>query len=241
MQANNPQGTLNPLTQLLDARISTRKFQARAVPRADIETLLALAQRTPSWCNIQPWQVAIVSGAALERLRERLYAHAASGVKPNPDFAFPPAYEGVHRARRKVCGVQLYEALGIGKDDRAAAARQSLENFHMFGAPHLALITVDDYLGFYGAFDCGLYVMSFMLAAQSLGIDTIAQAALASYPEVIRDELALPQARKFICGISFGYGERDDPIHAYRTERAALGEAVRFIDSVKGEGVKGEG
>jgi len=216
--------------RLLHARYSARKFEARAVPRSTLEQLLSMAQRTPSWCNIQPWQVALVSGEALKALRERMWQQANSGARPNPDFPFPPTYEGTHRERRKVCGVQLYESLGIGKDDRAAATQQSLQNFRMFEAPHLALITVDDYLGFYGAFDCGLYVMSFMLAAQSLGIDTLAQASLASYPDLVRAQFALPATRKLICGISFGYAEREHPVNGYRTERAAIGAAVQFFD-----------
>lgn len=215
---------------LLRARYSARKFQARAVPRATLEQLLSMAQRTPSWCNIQPWQIVLVSGTALDTLREHLWHQVNSGARPNPDFAFPPGYEGTHRERRKVCGVQLYESLGIGRDDRAAAAQQSLQNFRMFDAPHLALITVEDYLGFYGAFDCGLYVMSFLLAAQSLGIDTIAQASLASYPDLVREQLALPATRKLICGVSFGYAEREHPINGYRTERAAIADAVRFVE-----------
>ena len=90
--------------------------------------------------------------------------------------------EGVYRDRRKVCGVQLYQSLGIGKDDRAAAAEQALENFRLFGAPHVAIVTTDEKLGVYGMLDCGLYAQSFMLAARDSGVDTIAQAALASYP-----------------------------------------------------------
>lgn len=220
---------MSALEDLLHTRVSTRKFQARPVPQATIEQILRLAQCTPSWCNIQPWQTIIVSGAARERLREKMYAHAASGARANPDFAFPPAYEGTHRERRKVCGLQLYQALGIGKEERAAAGKQALENFRLFDAPHVALITVDDYLGFYGAFDCGLYVMGLMLAAQSAGVDTIAQASLASYPGLLRAELALPDSRKIICGISFGYAEREHAIHGYRTERASIEEAVRFV------------
>ncbi len=55
-----------------------------------------------------------------------------------------------------MCAVQLYQAVGIGREDKASAARQSLENFRFFGAPHVALITTDDELGVYGVVDCGL-------------------------------------------------------------------------------------
>jgi nitroreductase len=142
---------------------------------------------------------------------------------------FPGAYLGAYRERRKVCGVQLYQALGIGKDDRASAAEQSLENFGLFGAPHVAIVTTDETLGIYGVLDCGLYVANFLLAARNFGVDTIAQAALASYPDFIRAFFAIPADRKVVCAISFGYADVNDRIHSYRTSRAGLDEVVTLV------------
>jgi len=211
-------------------RYSARRFRPEPVPEATLQAILALAQYTPSWCNCQPWQLVITRGGATQRLREGLYAHAKSGAPAQPDFAFPAAYRGVYSERRKVCGVQLYQALGIGRDDRAGAAGQSLENFRLFGAPHVAIVTTEADLGVYGAIDCGLYVQTFMLAARDAGVDSIAQAALASYPQLIRALLGLPEQRKVVCGVSFGFADPDDRIHSYRTERAAVADAVRFAD-----------
>lgn len=217
------------LETAINERYSCRRYQPRSVPTETIRRILDVTQRTPSWCNTQPWHVVVVSGEAMEKFRGAMHAHAASGAKANPDFAFPLRYEGVYRDRRKVCGVQLYQSLNIGRDDKAAAAEQSLENFRFFGAPHVALITSEEDLGVYGAVDCGLYVSNFMLAAQSLGVATIAQAALASYPDFIRNYFGLPPTRKFICGISFGYADPGHPINGYRTARSTLEEATTFI------------
>lgn len=211
-------------------RYSCRGYQKTLVARDIITRILEVAQQTPSWCNCQPWQVLVVSGAAIERFRVALHAHAAQGVPTNPDFPFPLRYEGIYRERRKVCGVQLYQALAIGREDKSAAAQQSLENFRFFGAPHVALITTEDELGVYGAVDCGLYVSNFMLAAQNLGVASIAQAALASYPDFIRNYFKLPPNRKFVCGISFGYADASHPINAYRTARAAEHESVTWVE-----------
>lgn len=211
-------------------RYSCRQYQKTPVARSTIQRILEIAQQTPSWCNCQPWQVLVISGEAIERFREALYAHAAHGAAAKPDFAFPLRYEGIYRERRKVCGVQLYQALGIGREDKAAAARQSLENFRFFGAPHVALITTQEELGVYGAVDCGLYVANFMLAAQDVGVASIAQAALASYPDFIRAYFSLPPERKFVCGISFGYAQPAHPINAYRTARANQQESVIWLE-----------
>ena len=211
-------------------RYSARLFRPDPVPDDTLREVLELAQQTPSWCNCQPWQVVITRGDATERFRRALYAHARSGAQPQPDFAFPAAYLGVYRDRRKVCGVQLYQSLSIGKEDRQAAAEQSLENFRFFGAPHVAIVTTDQALGVYGALDCALYVQTFLLAARNAGVDSIAQAALASYPHFIREFFGISAERQVICGISFGYADGTHAIHSYRTERASVDAVVSFVD-----------
>jgi nitroreductase len=216
--------------QVVRERYSCRRYRPEQVDAQTIRRILEVSRQTPSWCNTQPWHVLIVSGAAMEAFRAKLYEHAAGGSAPNPDFPFPLRYEGIYRERRKVCGVQLYRSLGIGRDDRTAAADQSLENFRFFGAPHVALITTEEDLGVYGALDCGLYVSHFMLAAQNLGVSTIAQAALASYPGFIRGHFGLPTTRKFICGISFGYADPAHPINSYRTARAGEEESATWVE-----------
>lgn len=216
--------------ELVRSRYSCRKFLPDPVPRATIEAVLELAQRTPSWCNTQPWKLLLVSGAALAEFRENLYVHAAAGHAPKPDFEFPARYEGIYRERRKVCGVQLYQSLGIGREDRAAAAEQSLENFRLFGAPHLALLTTEEDLGVYGAVDCGLYIANFMLALKDAGLDSIAQAALASHAGFIREYFALPPQRRLVCGIAFGHGDAGHPVNGYRTARAGWADAVTFME-----------
>jgi len=215
--------------QIVRERYSCRRYSPEPVTKEIIRRILETAQHTPSWCNCQPWHVLVVGGEAIERFRNELYAHAARGSVIKPDFPFPLRYEGVYRERRKVCGVQLYQALGIGREDKSSAAQQSLENFRFFGAPHVALVTTEEDLGVYGAVDCGLYVSNFMLAAQNLGVASIAQAALASYPDFIRDYFGLPPQRKFVCGISFGYADPAHPINTYRTARASEADSTTWI------------
>ena len=106
-----------------------------------------------------------------------------------------------------------------------------MENFNFFGAPHVAIIHTDEALGVYGAVDCGGYVTSFMLAAQALGLATVPQAALAHHAAEIREHLKLGDDRKVVCGISFGYADREHKANGYRTSRAGLSDVVRFIDT----------
>jgi len=224
------QAPIEILEQLMAARYSCRAFKPDPVPRATIERVLAAAQKTASWCNSQPWQVVVTSGAATQKFRDAIYPAAASGAPMSGDFEFPREYRGVYLDRRRESGFQLYNAVGIARGDKAAAAQQALQNFNLFGAPHVAIITTDEALGVYGAIDCGGYVTSFMLAAQALGLATVPQAALAFHAGVVRKHFGLGDDRRVVCGISFGYADPEHKANSYRTTRAPLGEVVTFVE-----------
>jgi nitroreductase len=217
------------LEELLAERYSCRAFLPDPVPRPTIDRILTAAQRTASWCNSQPWQVVIASGEATQKFREVMYDAASTRKPGGGDFPFPREYRGVYLERRRESGFQLYNALGIPRGDKAAYARQAQENFNFFGAPHVAIITTDEALGVYGAIDCGGYVTSFMLAAQALELATVPQAALAFHSELVRKHFGLGDDRRVVCGISFGFPDRDHKTNSYRTSRAGIADTVTVV------------
>jgi nitroreductase len=218
------------LEELLGERYSVRAFLPTEVPRETIEHVLRVAQRTASWCNSQPWQVLIASGAAKERFRQAIYGTVSSGAPEDGDFPFPREYLGVYLERRRESGFQLYNTLGIARGDKAAYAKQALENYNFFGAPHVAIIHTDEALGVYGAIDCGAYVGNFMLAAQALGLGTIPQAALARQSGLIRKHFNLAPDRRVVCGISFGFADNAHKVNSYRTSRASVADTATFVE-----------
>ena len=226
MDATVPTDRIGVLEELLNERYSVRAFLPQEVPRETIEHILSVSQRTASWCNSQPWQVLIASGEAKEKFRKAIYAEAASGAKDDHDFTPPREYLGVYLERRRESGFQLYNTLGIARGDKMAYAKQALENYNFFGAPHVAIIHTDEPLGIYGAVDCGAYVGNFMLAAQALGLGTIPQAALARHSGLIRRHFKLADDRKVVCGISFGFADHAHKVNSYRTSRASVADTV---------------
>jgi nitroreductase len=227
--ATKQQNRIDVLEELLNERYSVRAFLPKVVPQETIEQVLKVAQRTASWCNSQPWQVVIASGEARERFRKLIYTEAASGAPDNSDFPVPREYRGVYLERRRESGFQLYNTLGIARGDKAAYAKQALENYNFFGAPHVAVIHTDEALGVYGAVDCGAYVSNFMLAAQALGLGTIPQAALARHSGLIRRHFDLGDDRRVVCGISFGYADNAHKVNSYRTSRASVADTATFV------------
>jgi nitroreductase len=223
------------LERLIRGRHSCRGYRPDPVPQATIEEMLRIAQGAASWCNSQPWQAIVTSGEATDRFRDALHAHATSlnwadqRERPEqPDFAFPLRYAGVYKDRQRATGWALYESVGIAFGDREASGRQMLENFRLFGAPHVMIVTTEADLGVYGAIDCGAWIAHVMLAAQSLGVATIAQAALAGVAGFVRDWFEIPEHRRIVCGISFGFADPEHPANRFRTARAPLEEVVRF-------------
>nr|WP_217359525.1 nitroreductase [Ruegeria arenilitoris] len=216
------------MNQLLAVRHSCRAFLPDLVPREQIEQILTSAARVPSWCNAQPWQVVVTSGDETDQFRAALQKEAMTGA-PAPDVPFPTSYSGAYKDRRRACGWALYDAVGVERGDRAASARQMMENFSLFGAPHCAIITSPKELGAYGALDCGGFVTAFSLAAQALGVATIPQAAVATYSPFLRRYFDIPDDRMILCAISFGYADKDHPANSFRTDRADLSEIVEWV------------
>ncbi|MCW5653412.1 nitroreductase [Hydrogenophaga sp.] len=223
-------GEAAALDKLLSERHSCRAFLPQAVDVAVQKSFLAMAQKASSWCNSQAWQVAIASGAAVERFREAMYNAARDGTQRGADFPFPKEYTGPYLARRRECGFQLYNAVGVERGDKAGGARQALENFRLFGAPHVAILTSDPGLDVYGAVDVGGYVQVLLLAMQAHGVAAIPQAALASHSALAKSLLGIDPARKVVCGISFGYEDTSHPANSYRTSRAGLDEVVTWVN-----------
>ncbi|MEX0280628.1 MAG: nitroreductase [Arenibacterium sp.] len=219
---------LQDLDQLMAARYSCRGFKPDLVSRDVIEGILATARRVPSWCNAQPWELVITSGAETDAFRNALRTEVESGA-PKPDLPFPSGYSGVYKDRRRVCGWALYEAVGVEKGDRAGSAAQTMRNFDLFDAPHCAILSSPAELGPYGALDVGGFVTAFTLAAQAEGVATIPQAAVASYSPFLHRYFNIPEDRLILCAISFGFADPDHPANSFRTERATLDAFTRWV------------
>ena len=213
--------------QLLDNRYSCRAFSNKTVDEDMINKIIQSAQKVPSWCNSQPWEIDLLKPDTMRLLSEKLLEHYETTDWEDADIDFPKKYRGILKIRRAICGSQLYRSLGIGRDDKESYKEAFLNNYRFFGAPNVAIITTPKDLGAYGALDCGSFVTAFTLAATSLGIASIPQAAIAGRSAIVREVLNISEERNILCAISFGY-EVDLPVNRFRTERASFKEFVKW-------------
>lgn len=212
----------------LDSRQSVRGFTDKPVEPDLLRDIFAQAQRAPSNCNTQPWQVHVVSGDARDDLAASLKATVMSGAKPNPRFDWFANYDGVYRERQIGAAVALYDAMDIGRDDKMARNMAMLRNWDFFGAPHAAFFAMPIRLGVMGAVDVGIYAQTLALLLEDNGIACCMQGALGQFPEPIEALFEIPEEFGILFGMSIGYADAQHPANQARTDREALDCAVTF-------------
>jgi nitroreductase len=216
------------IEQILQQRSSCRSFTQQEVPSGLLQKIFTAAQQSPSNCNVQPWQVLVVSGKKKDDLKNKLIQTVMQQQKPNPDFNWNVAYTGEHRDRQFGAANALYSAMDIGREEKQKRQMAMLRNWAFFDAPHVAIFTLDKYLDIMGAVDMGIYAQTLSLLLQDQGISSCMQGALGQFPEPIRDMFELPDERGILFGMSFGYANEEANVNKARTDRAELGESVIF-------------
>lgn len=216
------------LDDALRERRSVRGFLPDEVPESTLREVFALAQLTPSNCNVQPWIPHVVSGNALALLRDELVTAGASDVPIEPDWPADGKYEGVYRDRQYDAAAKLYGAMGVERRDLVARKAAYLRNHSFFDAPHAVFIFMQRPFDTREATDIGMYGQTLMLLLTSRGIASCAQGALGLYPSIVRRALGVPEDHRLLYGISFGYEDPDAKANEARVGRVGLGEAVRF-------------
>ena len=135
---------------IVHERRSIRGYQQKPVPRELIEEIIDLAKRAPSSMNTQPWHFHVITGEPLERIRKGNTEKMMSGSAVDREIKMNHGYEGPHRERQIEIAVQLFEAMGIARDDKPKRQDWVMRGFRQFDAPvsiavsytHLTLPTI---------------------------------------------------------------------------------------------------
>jgi nitroreductase len=220
-----------PTDEALRTRRSVRAFLPTPVPRTKVEELLALAARSPSGSNIQPWKVRVIAGETRERLCRAILAaldRDGAGQHRREWNYYPVNWREPFLGRRRKIGWDLYGLLGIPKGDYESTECQRRRNYEFFGAPVGLIFTLDEDLEIGSWLDLGIFIGSFAVAARGAGLDTCPQAAFADFHAVIRRELDIPAHEIVICGMALGHADPDAPENRLVTTRAAPAEFATF-------------
>jgi nitroreductase len=221
---------LPTVARVFGARKSVRAFRPEPVPRERLEAVFAAAQTAPSWCNTQPWRVAITEPPRTALVSAALVAAARSEL-PSADVPFPLDYPEPYLSHRRACGFALYGAMGIPRDDKTRRYDAWLRNYQVFDAPHLAVVAVDKRLGPYALIDIGVWLGHLLPALTADGLAACAMASIAAYPKVLRRELPSLAADELqiLFGIAIGFEDTTSPTNQFRTERQGIANNVTFV------------
>ncbi|OUS40355.1 nitroreductase, partial [Oleispira antarctica] len=71
------------IEQILQNRSSCRSYTKQEVDSELLQQVFSAAQQSPSNCNVQPWQVLVVSGKKKDELKNKLIQNVMQQQKPN--------------------------------------------------------------------------------------------------------------------------------------------------------------
>jgi nitroreductase len=216
--------------ELLDGirtRRSLRAYKSTPIPADLIKTVLSAAGKSPSYTNTQPWEVAVVSGARKDELSRILTRLAESSEPSRPDIPMPTAWPTELDRRSRDHGARRFKALGIERENEQQRSDLRMMNFRFYGAPAVIFLFIDSSLSQWSVFDAGLFAQTLCLAAHSVGLGTCLQAALASYPDAVRNFLDIPKTKRLVIGISIGFPDFEARINSYESTRIVLEDFVR--------------
>jgi nitroreductase len=217
--------------EVVMGRRSIRGYLDKPVPRALIEEVLGLAMRSPSSMNTQPYHFHVITGAPLDRIRKGNTERILAGEPDSREFRRGEAFAGVHRERQVGCAIQLFEAMGIARDDKDARQDWVLRGFRQFDAPVCVIITYDRALD--GSddtpFDCGAVTTALVNAAWSRGLGCVINSQGIMQSPVVREHAGIPEDQVIMKAVALGWPDPDFPANPVKITRRDVNEAARFV------------
>jgi nitroreductase len=218
-------------SQLIKARKSIRGYLQKPVPRDVIEEIIEVAKWAPSSMNTQPWHVHAVTGEVLDRIRKGNSDNMIAGVPPKRDFPMKEAYEGVHRRRQIDVAVQLFDAMGIARDDKARRTDWVMRGFRQFDAPVSLVLTYDKYLepAAISQFDLGAFSHAIVLAAWERGLGCVINGQGIMQSKVVREIAGIPEDQNIMICIAMGYPDPSFVANDVKSVREDNATFVRYV------------
>ena len=213
------------------SRYSCRAFLATPVDLAIVRDILECAARAPSGGNVQPWLVHAIAGARLEQLKDLLRPRFANELPrgEGPEYeVYPRELKQPYYGRRARVGSQLYETIGIPREDRPARWRQFSRNYLFYDAPVGIFVSIDRSMGPPQWSDVGGFIQNIMLLARAHGLHSCPQEAWTNWHKTLRPFLDLPAEHMLFCGIALGFADETAPINRWRSEREPVDAFARF-------------
>ncbi len=213
--------------EAVQSRKSIRSFLSDPVDSKIIKDLLSKASRSPSGGNLQPWKIYVLNDSAME---DFLVFQENWDDPETPAYEiYPPKLKEPYRTSRFELGEQMYELLGIPREDKQARLEQVMKNFNFFGAPCAFFCFVDRQMGPPQWSDLGMFLQTFMLLAKEVGLDTCAQEAWSMKHDSVSKFVKAERSDILFCGMAIGYRDESAAVNLLKSERRPLKDWAKFL------------
>jgi nitroreductase len=217
--------------EIAQDRRSIRGYKPDPIPREILEEIIHIAKHAPSSMNTQPWHFHVLTGEPLERIRKGNTEKMMAGSSVDREIKLNHGYEGPHRERQIEIAVQLFEAMGIARDDKERRLDWVMRGFRQFDAPVSIVITVDKALAddTIAHFDCGAATYGLVLAAWSKGIGSVINGQGIMQSSVVRENANIPEDQVIMTCVAMGYPDETFVANDVKSRRSPNDKVASFI------------
>ena len=214
-----------------ESRKSVRGFLDKPVPKELVDEIIDAAKWAPTSYNTQTWHIHAVAGEVLNKIRKGNIEETMAGKPHVRDFPYKEEYEGIHRQNQIDVAIQLFEAMGIERDDKEKRMDWMLRGFRQFDAPVSLVLTYDKYLepAAISQFGLGSLAYGIVLAAWERGIGCVINGQGIMQSHVVREHAQIPDDQNIMICIAMGYPDENFPANQVRSLRADNSDFVKYI------------
>jgi nitroreductase len=212
------------------SRKSVRGFKNKAVSKQLVDAVIETAKWAPSSYNTQTWRVHAVTGVVLDKIREDNTQNTLAGKPHVRDFPYKEEYEGIHRQRQIDVAVQLFEVMGITREDKEKRMKWMMRGFRQFDAPVSLVLTYDKSLEPAGItqFSLGSLAYGIVLAAWDLGLGCVINGQGIMQSDVVHKHAQIPDNEAIMICIALGHPDEDFAANDVRSVRADNKDFVSY-------------
>ena len=209
------------VVEAIKTRKSIRGYKADPVPREILEDILRIATRAPSSMNTQPWEITVIAGEVLEKVKQGNVEKFNAG-EPGELGWEGEIFKDKCRERQVALAIQLFKSMGIGREEREKRTDWERLGYGYFDAPAVIVISVDKEHLPRTQFDIGALSQNIALAALEYGLGTCMHDQGVSFPDVLEEFAGIPETQRPIICLSIGYPDGVFPADTVVSEREPI-------------------
>lgn len=220
--------------KLIDAlanRKSIRGFKPDPVPKKTLQKILKAAVNSPSIMNTQPWEMFVVTGDVLDKIKKGNIESLTAGTLPNPEIRYEEKFDLGFKKRQVDLAIQLFRLMGIKREEQQKKFEWTKRGYRFFDAPTAIILTYDKVLdpANFAYFDLGCLTHAICLAALDHDLGSCIHIRGTTFPQVIRKHIDIPDTKKIFIAISIGYPDWSFAANKVVAGREPLEKITKWI------------